>query len=86
MAVIHDRQLPIKIPRPADVRAADVRLDYDREADTLWVSLVGAPRPAYNTYVEDDLMYRVDPHTGEVVGLEIERFLERALRPRPETT
>jgi uncharacterized protein YuzE len=72
------------VPSQAEVDAASVRIDYDHPTDTLWVSLVGEPRPAYNVYVDDDAMYRVDPHTGEVVGLEIERFLERALGFRTE--
>jgi len=82
MAVANTRQRPIAVPRLDDIDEAQVRLSYDREADTLWVSLVGEPPPAYNLYVDDDTMYRVDPTTGTVVGLEIERFLERALAHR----
>lgn len=83
MAVANDRQRPIAVPRLDDIDEAQVRLSYDRAADTLWVSLVGEPPPAYNRYVDDDTMFRIDPRTGAVVGLEIERFLERALIPRP---
>lgn len=83
MAMTRDRQRPLKVPSPAAIDAADVRVEYEHPTDTLWVSVVGEPRAAYNVYVHDDAMCRVDPHTGEVVGLEIERFLERALKFRP---
>jgi len=73
------------VPAVDNLDPAAIRVAYDHEADTLWVSLVGEPPPAYNVYVADDTMYRVDPHTGEVVGLEIERFLEHALKYREET-
>ncbi len=84
MAMTRDRQRPLKVPTLPDIDAANVRVEYDHPTDRLWVSLVGEPHPASNVYVDDDAMYRVDPHTGEVVGLEIERFLERALGFRTE--
>ena len=85
MAVTDTRRIKLKLPNLDDIDEAQVRVAYNRLADTLWVSLVGDPRRAYNVYTDDaDTMFRVDPYTGEVVGLEIEHFLDRALRLSPD--
>ena len=85
MAITDTRRIKPKPPALEDIDQAQVQLKYDRLSDTLWVSLVGDPRPAYNVYTDDDdTMFRVDPYTGEVVGLEIEHFLDRALRLSPD--
>ena len=85
MAVTETRELKPKLPRLEDIDGAQIRLDYDKLSDSLWVSFVGGARPTVNVYAEtdDDLMYLVDPLTEEVVGLEIENFLYRALRVSP---
>ena len=79
------REFKPKLPRLEDIDGAQIRLDYDTLSDSLWVSFVGGARPAVNVYAEtdDDLMYLVDPITEEVVGLEVENFLGRALRLSP---
>jgi uncharacterized protein YuzE len=84
MAVIENRGMTPKVPRLEDIAEDHVRVAYDRRSDTLWVSLTGDPRPAYNVYADDDTMFRIDPDTNEVVGLEIEHFLHRALSLSPE--
>lgn len=45
-------------------------LAYDREADVLYLS-VGEPRRAISREVGDDVLLRLDPDTGAVVGLTI---------------
>jgi hypothetical protein len=82
VAVIETHEINPKVPRLEDIDGDKIRLDYDPLADSLWVSLTGDARPIVNVYSEtdDDLMYLVDPYTQEVVGLEIERFLDRLLR------
>ena len=47
-----------------------MQLAYDREADVLYLS-VGDPRPAVSREVGDDVLLRVDPDSGEVVGLTV---------------
>jgi len=47
-----------------------MQLSYDREADVLYLS-IGAPRPAVSREVGDDVLLRVDPDTGAVVGLTV---------------
>ena len=85
MAVTDTRGIEPKVPNLDAIDEAQVRVAYNRLADTLWVSLVGDPRPAYNVHTDDDdTMFRVGPDTGEVVGLEIENFLDRALRLSPD--
>lgn len=46
------------------------QLFYDREADILYLS-IGAPRPAISREVGDDVLLRVDPESGDVVGMTI---------------
>jgi hypothetical protein len=79
MAMTERRKAPPKVPRLDEIDANRIWLDYDLLSDSLLVSLVGEPRPAYNEYVDDDTMFRIDPETNEVVGLEFEHFLRRAL-------
>jgi uncharacterized protein YuzE len=52
------------------VKAHMMQLAYDREADVLYLS-VGEPRTAVSREVGDDVLLRVDPQTGEVVGLTV---------------
>ncbi len=85
MAVTQRPRAVAEPPKLEEIDQAHVRVSYDRLADSLLVSLTDPPRAASNRYVDDDTMFRVDPATGEVVGLEIERFLERALKSSAET-
>lgn len=84
MAVTEPRASHPIVPRLDDLAENQVQVAYDRRSDTLSVSLVGDPHPAYNAYVDDDTMLRVDPETDEVVGIEIEQFLHRLLQPLSE--
>lgn len=47
-----------------------MNLSYDAEADVLYLS-IGEPRPAISREIGDDIVLRVDPLTGAVVGLTI---------------
>jgi uncharacterized protein YuzE len=47
-----------------------MQLAYDREADVLYLS-VGEPRKAISREIGDDVLLRLDPDTGEVVGMTI---------------
>lgn len=46
------------------------QLYYDRDADVLYLS-IGEPRNAISREVGDDVLLRVDPETGVVVGMTI---------------
>lgn len=45
-------------------------LFYDTEGDVLYLS-VGKPRRAISQELGDDVLLRVDPETGEIVGLTV---------------
>ncbi len=47
-----------------------MQIAYDQEADVLYLS-VGEPRRAVSREAGDDILLRVDPDTGEIVGLTI---------------
>ena len=47
-----------------------MQLAYDREADVLYLS-IGEPHPAISREVGDDVLLRIDPQTGAVVGLTV---------------
>src|SRR2546426_11625113 len=50
-----------------------VNIDYDESGDGLYVSL-GPPREAYSVEPEEGILLRVDPDSGELVGLTIIDF------------
>ncbi len=56
-----------------------MQLAYDREADVLYLS-VGEPRAAVSREVGDDILLRLDPETGEVIGLTILNLSTRSFR------
>ena len=62
----------------AAVSLKRIDLDYDGEADVLYLSF-GEPREATDSLeVEDGIIYRIND--GEVVGITITDFKARALR------
>ena len=46
------------------------QLFYDTEGDVLYLS-IGEPRPAISQEMGDDVLLRIDPESGEIVGLTI---------------
>lgn len=61
------------------VEAEEVTLDYNPEADVLTIT-IGEPRPAITEPLFDDIMYRVDPDTLKIVGIEIIAFFSDFVR------
>lgn len=47
-----------------------MQLSYDRDADVLYLS-IGEPRAAVSREIGDDVLLRVDPDTGVIVGLTV---------------
>lgn len=59
-------------------RPSGHRAYYDRDSDTLTLSIDGPPRPALNVPIvdgDDVLLIRWDRGTDQVVGIEVEGFL-----------
>lgn len=56
-----------------------MQLAYDREADVLYLS-VGAPRPAISREIGDDVLLRIAPETGEIIGLTVLNLSPRSSR------
>lgn len=54
-------------------RPLEVHFHYDREADTLYLS-VGKPQRAKTIEIGEDFIVRLHPRTGEVVGVTIIDF------------
>ena len=46
------------------------QLFYDTEGDVLYIS-IGEPRRAISEELGDDVLLRIDPDTGEIVGLTV---------------
>ena len=45
-------------------------LSYDVDSDVLYLS-IGAPRVAISREIGNDVLLRVDPHSGEIIGLTV---------------
>ena len=57
----------------------EIKLEYNPEADVLVIT-IGDPVPAITEPVIDDIMYRVEPDTLKVVGVEIVAFFSDFVR------
>ncbi len=55
---------------------AESTINYDEEADVLYVSF-GKPRKAEGIDIGDGTILRVDPDTGEVIGITLLNFKRR---------
>ena len=51
-------------------------LFYDKEGDVLYLT-IGEPQEAISKEMDNDVLLRVHPETGEVVGLTILNFVTR---------
>ena len=49
---------------------------YDSQADVLY-AYIGTPRPATSDEIEEDILIRRDPSTGEVFGFTIINYKRR---------
>ncbi|HEV2107236.1 MAG TPA: hypothetical protein VGR16_03150 [Thermomicrobiales bacterium] len=75
-------------PHLSDVDFRSAWRNYDLPSDTLMIYFGGRSVPAFSDFVESDeseTMYlRLDIHTNEVVGIQIEYFLMIVVPSRPE--
>jgi uncharacterized protein YuzE len=53
-----------------------MQIAYDDEGDVLYLS-IGDPRPAISQELGDDLLLRVEPQSGEIVGLTVLNLSKR---------
>lgn len=60
-------------------KSAEVRWDYDEEADVLYLS-VGDPRPAVGVDIGEGVVARYDEESKEVVGVTLIGLRARLLR------
>ncbi len=51
-------------------------LFYDREADVLYIT-IGEPQVAISRELENDVLVRVQPDTGKIVGMTVLNFVSR---------
>ncbi len=57
---------------------------FDEEGDVLDIS-IGKPRKAVAKELKNDIAIRVDPESGEIVGITILNFMKRfKLKKKPE--
>jgi len=88
MAINDAPRLAEKLPKRLDSDA--VVIAYDRISDTLMIHFFGRGRAATSVPVEDtvdgrDLVFaRLDRATDEVVGIQVEEFLDVYVKARPE--
>jgi len=76
------------LPDPASINWKHARVVYDRVSDELSISFDGVVRAAASIALDvgdrDYIYARVDPTTGETVGLQIDGFLSYAVRQHPD--
>jgi uncharacterized protein YuzE len=73
---MRERRVDPVVFQTTDALGSAVKLNYDTTADTLYVSL-GEPREASCVEPEEGILLRVDPDSGELVGLTILHFRHR---------
>jgi len=54
-----------------------MQIAYDHEADVLYLS-IGEPRRALSREMGDDVLLRIDPETGAIIGLTVINFSTRS--------
>ncbi|MEZ4864596.1 MAG: DUF2283 domain-containing protein [Caldilineaceae bacterium] len=57
---------------------------YDDEADSMVIYITGAPVFAVSVPVEDDTYLKVNPATGDIVGLHVEAWEQHFLPTHPQ--
>lgn len=77
MALSTARSFRPRIPGHGAFDPIAATYSYDRSSDTLMIHFLGGPRPAVCLDAGPHLYLRVDPHSKEIVGLQIEHFLGR---------
>lgn len=72
-----------RAPKLDEIDPHQVSFLYDETTDTLMVYLCGRDHPAISVDVDDYAYLRLDPTTEEIVGLQVEDYLARAVFADP---
>ena len=70
--------------RVEDIDLSRVVVSYDRESDTLMLHLRGRGQPGISVVADDGFYVRLDRDRKQILGFQIEGFLARVARERPE--
>ncbi len=89
MAMRNKRRFTLDPNALARLDPADTSISYDRASDTLLVHFGGRGRPAVSVpspkpLGRDFIFLRFSPQTGELVGVQVEDFLDLYLPANPE--
>ena len=74
----------VRMPKLPEDMGVPLWHDYDREGDRLVLRLIEHPVPAYSLPMSPYIALRVALDSGDVIGVEIERFTDRAIVAHPE--
>jgi hypothetical protein len=90
MAMNSERRFRLDPDVLARLDPAKTTVSYDRDSDTLMVHFGGRGRPAVSVpspkpLTRDFVFLRFDPASGELVGVQVEDFLNLFLPEHPET-
>jgi len=73
-----------RLPDRDKVDPRAITVEYEQTSDTLFVHFYGRSRSAISILMDDDIYFRVDPVTEDVVGVQVEYYLSHAVREHPE--
>jgi hypothetical protein len=74
----HSHERRRHLPPVESLERRPVSFVYNELADELVVAFTDPPRPAVTVFVNDWVAIRVDPESGEVVGIQVVNFLQEA--------
>lgn len=73
----------ITIPNIESLDAGDLTFEYDERSDSLFIYLARPGTPGVSVALDEHLLFRVDPNSEELIGIEIEGFLTSAVQKDP---
>lgn len=73
----------LPMPRFEEFDPGKFRMVYDKRHDTLFIR-GPVPRPATSVDLDGEIWLRMDPLTGEILGFEIEDFVQVFLAKHPD--
>lgn len=71
------------VPRLGEIDPSDIVVRYHPDSDTLYVYFYGMGHPAVSVDLNEYLYLRVDRETQRVIGIQIEGYLQFAVRDDP---
>ena len=74
----------ITIPGLEQLSQTSISFEYDRRSDSLYIHLAPPGSAGVSVAVDEHMLLRLHPKTSEVIGVEIESFLNSAVVENPE--